>query len=121
MHKQQPVVTSRACPSQLTATGAVPWAIGQDSLIVQLSICGPRVHITPTPSILRPGKYANSQSSLGATDIRLGGQYEVGTEITCVGGEIMNCFEDEKCRAVMRGCTGCAQNIMEDWDHSKGL
>ena len=68
-----------------------------------------------------PGKYANNQSSLGSTEITVGGSYDAGDERTGAGDGRTNCFEDKTCRPVTNGCVGCAVSMIEDWDHSKGL
>lgn len=44
----------------------------------------------------------------------VGGSYAPGEEIIGGGDGTTNCFEEEKCRAVSKGCVGCAVNITEE-------
>jgi hypothetical protein len=73
----------------------------------------------PSPS--RPGKYANSQSSLGDTEMIDGGSYDESEEKMGSGEGSTNCFDEENRRAVTTGCVGWAVNIMEQFAHTIGL
>jgi len=88
------------------ATGAVRGGNGHHSWTVQLSIWSPRFHKHPVPSPLYFGKYAKSQSSAGAMDITVGGWYNVWFEATGLGEGMVNCLDEEKCRAITNGSDG---------------